>query len=110
MKTRQKINRFFFFLQSHWVPYLNFRCQESSEILYLKIYVQNMYAHMNTNGHVHTFHSNDQINFVRFLPSAFQNSLTPSSALGFPAQTPTFLLASKTHTSSHQNFRTLLSM
>lgn len=44
-----------------------------------------------------TFHSYDQISFVRFLPpysapSAFQNSLTPSSALGFPAQTPTFLL------------------
>lgn len=45
----------------------------------------------------HTFHCYDQISFVCFLPpcsapSAFQNSLTPSSALGFPAQTPTFLL------------------
>lgn len=44
-----------------------------------------------------TFHSYDEISFVHFLPpysapSAFQNSLTPSSALGFPAQTPTFLL------------------
>ncbi len=54
-------------------------------------------AHEQKWSRTHTFHSYDQISFVRFLPpcpapSAFQNSLTPSNDPGLPALTPTFLL------------------
>ncbi len=62
-------------------------------------------AHEQKWSRTHTFHSYDQISFVRFLPpcpapSAFQNSLTPSNDPGLPALTPTFLLLLE-HTKSN---------
>lgn len=78
----------------------HYRHQQNSKISHLRFKIHrsvhqgHIHAEMNINGHVDTLF----IPMIRSASSAsclharpLQHSRTPSSAAGFPAQTPTFL-------------------